>query len=232
MYKFIGLIPRREDVSRAFFAEYYESNHAPLALKYFRGFGKYLRNHIAEELSGSKAQFDVFSEFWYESLEELSKTGMFLESDLAPIIRHDENQFMNQPGLITLTVDELLISGPERCLEPEVQKLIMSVKRQKGLDLDEFREKLIAEVTQQAAKLGAYRVCCSIVQHFDDEAPWDAVLIIWPGEQEIDTDAIPQDFASLMSDHLLVRTRSVETDLENAYQNVKAEQGATCDISI
>jgi len=96
MMKFITLIARRSDVSRSFFRDYYESNHTPLALKFFRGFGKYLRNHIAAELDGEAPSFDVLSEFWYADMEELVKTGAFLESDKAHIIYEDENQFMRR----------------------------------------------------------------------------------------------------------------------------------------
>lgn len=232
MYKFIGLIPRRDDVSREFFARYYEANHAPLALKYFRGFAKYLRNHISEELSGPPPTFDVLSEFWYESMEELTKTGVFLESELAPIIRHDENQFMNQPAMTTLSVDERLLLGPVRCVEEQAEKLVLMVKRKPELSIETFRDEMLATALSQANQVDAHRVCCSLVQHFEKESPWDAILWIWPGESDIISEAIPAPYAAFSEQCLFVRTRSVETNLVEAYQQVPAEQGATDGLSV
>ncbi|MEM8498955.1 MAG: EthD domain-containing protein [Pseudomonadota bacterium] len=232
MYKFIALIPRRQDVSREFFQNYYETQHAPLALGYFRGFTKYLRNHIVEELSGSAPDFDVFSEFWYESIEELRKSGAFLESELAPIIREDERQFMDQPRIRALGTEEHLLFGTERCFEPEAYKLVLAIKLSDGKQIAEFLSFLQSFADQLAAEWGSFRISCFVVQPAAEPNQWDAIVFAWldgGGNHMFD---IPADLMSWSDDHVLVKARALETDLSDVYENVPANKGATSELTI
>lgn len=232
MYKFIALIPRRQDVSREFFQHYYETQHAPLALGYFRGFNKYLRNHIVEELSGSAPDFDVFSEFWYESVEELSKSGAFLESELAPIIREDERQFMDQSRIRALSTEEHLLFGDERCLEPEASKLALAIKLSEGKQSAEFLSSLQSTADKLAKEWGAFRISCFMVQAGAEPNQWDAIVFAWLNGESNQVFDVPVDLASWSENYMLVKTRALETDLSDVYENVPAKKGATSELSI
>lgn len=232
MYKFIALIPRRDDVSRDFFQNYYETQHAPLALGYFRGFNKYLRNHIVEELSGSAPDFDVFSEFWYESMEELAKSGAFLESELAPIIREDERQFMDQSRIRALSTEEHLLFGNERCYEPEASKLALAIKLTDGKQSGEFLSSLTSSADELARELNAYRISCFLVQPGAEPDQWDAIIFAWLKEKDSRPYEVPTDLMSWADKHMLVKTRALETDLSDVYKNVPAEKGATSELNI
>ncbi len=232
MYKFIALIPRRQDVSREFFQNYYETQHAPLALHYFRGFKKYLRNHIVEEMSGSAPDFDVFSEFWYESIEELSKSAAFLESELAPIIREDERQFMDQPRIRALNTVEHLLFGNARCFEPETSKLALAVKLGEGMQSADFLSSLQSCADALAGQWGASRISCFMVQPGEDPSHWDAIIFAWVNDDTGQSYAMPSELMSWSEDHMLAKVRSLETDLPHVYENVPAKKGATSEPSI
>lgn len=232
MYKFIALIPRRQDVSREFFQNYYETQHAPLALGYFRGFHKYVRNHIVQELSGSAPDFDVFSEFWYESIEELSKSGAFLESEYGPIIREDERQFMDQPRIRALHAEEHLLFGGERCLEPEASKLALAIRLSDGEQSDEILSFLKSYGKELGEQWGASRISCFMVEQGDQANQWDVILFAWVGDQADRSFTVPAEPLLWAEDHLLVKTRALETHLSDVYQNVPAKKGATSELSI
>src|SRR5688572_5899249 len=95
MIKNLGLIPRRADLTRAAFREYYERRHAPLALHHLRWFRRYVRNHV---ISATPADppFDALSEFWYDSAADLDAVVAFLTSPTGAALRDDEAQFMNR----------------------------------------------------------------------------------------------------------------------------------------
>ncbi|MFK7732470.1 MAG: EthD domain-containing protein [Pseudomonadales bacterium] len=232
MYKFIALIPRRHDVSREFFQNYYETQHTPLALGYFRGFSKYLRNHVVEELSGSAPDFDVFSGFWYESMGELAKSGAFLESELAPIIRDDERQFMDQSRIRALSTEEHLMFGNDRCFEAEAVKLVFAVKLADSALAGDFLSSLKSHSNELVANWDASRISCFMVQAGAEPNQWDAIVFAWLNVQESQSYEVPIALMSLVEDHMLLKTRSIETDLEDVYQNVPAKKGATNELSV
>ncbi len=232
MYKFIALIPRRDDVSREFFQNYYETQHAPLALNYFRGFRKYLRNHIVEELEGMAPDFDVFSEFWYESLEELAKSGAFLESELAPIIREDERQFMNQSRIRALSTQEHLLFGEERVFEAEVTKIALALKLNSVSEAESFLLALKARGPELAAQWHASRISCFMVQPGAQENDWDAIIFAWLDSAQSHRYAVPEYLLVYSQDYMLVKTRALETDLDSVYRQVSAKKGATSELSI
>ncbi len=232
MLKFISLIPRRADVSREYFRGYYESRHAPLALTFFRGFHKYLRNHVAIEIAGAEPAFDVLSEFWYESVGELIKTGKFLQSDQAPLIRADEQQFMNQPALESLTVEEEVCFGPPRCFEAQVSKLVVMAKRLAGMELEDFHEKMRGVAEQLPTAWNLHRLSYFTVRHGDAESSWDALLFAWPTGAPQGSELAPAGLADCCQTFTVLAVDSYETDLASAYQNTPAATGSTDELSV
>jgi len=65
--KTIVMSRRRPELTRDAFRDYYETRHAPLAIRHVR-FTKYVRNHL---IAPSNAEFDVVSEFWLPDPAEI-----------------------------------------------------------------------------------------------------------------------------------------------------------------
>jgi hypothetical protein len=122
MLKTLGFLPRRRDLTRAAFREYYEHRHAPLALSHVRVFVKYVRNHLADDAAA--APFDTVSEFWYENAEAAASLGKWLQTPAGQVLRDDEEQFMDRSRIGACVAEECLLLGPARAYEPgTVRKL-------------------------------------------------------------------------------------------------------------
>jgi hypothetical protein len=116
MLKLLGFLPRRADLTRAAFRDYYERQHAPLSLEHLRVFRKYVRNHLADVTV--EPGFDTVSEFWYDDAETASRVGTWLASPEGQVLRRDEAQFMDRARIGACVVDERLLHGPPREFEP------------------------------------------------------------------------------------------------------------------
>ncbi|WP_245648849.1 EthD domain-containing protein [Sphingomonas sanxanigenens] len=99
MIKTIGFMPRRPDISRAQFREYYETRHAPLAVPLFP-FIRYRRNHLAD--MEVEPGFDCISEFWVPSLNRI---GELMAGEVGDTMRADERNFLDQPRIVAALAD-------------------------------------------------------------------------------------------------------------------------------
>lgn len=97
--KTIGLMPRRPDITRGAFRDYYESRHAPLAVPLFP-FRRYRRNHLAD--AAVEPGFDCISEFWVGSLAEI---GSLMAGAVGDTMRADERNFLDQPRILAARAD-------------------------------------------------------------------------------------------------------------------------------
>ncbi|MGF7147068.1 uncharacterized protein (TIGR02118 family) [Sphingomonas zeicaulis] len=97
--KTIGFMPRRPDISRAQFREYYETRHAPLAVPLFP-FIRYRRNHLAD--MDVEPGFDCISEFWVPSLNQI---GELMAGEVGDTMRADERNFLDQPRIVAALAD-------------------------------------------------------------------------------------------------------------------------------
>jgi len=123
MLKTLGFLPRRRDLTRAAFREYYEHRHAPLALSHIHVFLKYVRNHLADDAAAA-APFDTVSEFWFENAEAAAGIGKWLQTPAGKVLRDDEEQFMDRSRIGACVAEEYLLLGPARAYEPgTVRKL-------------------------------------------------------------------------------------------------------------
>lgn len=91
--KTIGFMPRRPDLTRAAFRDYYEHRHAPLAVPRFP-FRRYRRNHLADP--AVEPGFDCISEFWVRSTAEI---GALMAGEVGDLMRADERTFLDQPRI-------------------------------------------------------------------------------------------------------------------------------------
>jgi EthD domain len=123
MFKTLGFLPRRRDLTRAAFRDYYERRHAPLALGHVHVFLKYVRNHLADGTSPA-SDFDTLSEFWYPDAETAASVGQWLQTPAGQVLREDEAQFMDRSRIGACVAEEHHLHGPERGYEPgPVRKL-------------------------------------------------------------------------------------------------------------
>lgn len=105
--KALALMPRRPDLTREQFRRYYETQHTPLALRYFR-FHKYVRNHL---LTAPEIGFDCVSEFWPC---DLAATFALMQSEVGERMRADERQFTDQPRIVSAPCEEIHLAGAPR----------------------------------------------------------------------------------------------------------------------
>ncbi len=139
LIKGMALIKRRPDISRKEFARHYEEVHAPLALKYFRDWKAYIRNHLVETLRGEEPVFDCISEFWHADWKGIERTMKFNASAAAQPLRDDELSFMDIPANVSFLVSEEVILGDPTCFGARAPaKAIAFVERRSALGRDEF----------------------------------------------------------------------------------------------
>src|ERR1700735_3448463 len=90
MVKTMVLMARRTDLTHAEFRDYYERNHTVLGMRYFE-FRKYIRNYVIAP-GGEPVAFDVFSEFWQDSLPEVYAA---MAGPVGDLMREDGNRFID-----------------------------------------------------------------------------------------------------------------------------------------
>jgi uncharacterized protein (TIGR02118 family) len=103
MAKLIGLFKRREAMTAAEFRDYYENQHAPLALGHLGHlFASYTRNYVAHEIDGEGTPvdhaFDVVTEIVF--VDDAAMQRMFEMTTADPEVRaaisEDEAKFMDK----------------------------------------------------------------------------------------------------------------------------------------
>ena len=164
--KTVAFMPRRADVSRSAFRDYYEERHAPLALNWFP-FRKYVRNHL---LDHEDIGFDSLSEFW---VSDLGETARLMDSEVGETMRADERNFLDQPAIVSVRCDEVLVKGTARGVDP--------APTPKGLwflhsDDDADSQPLISAL----AAIDAPRVTVDLLSRMWGAAPpYAAIVSIW-----------------------------------------------------
>jgi EthD domain len=115
VFKTIALMPRRPDLSRDSFQEYYESRHAPLAIRHIHSFVKYVRNHVV--FAEPEVSFDTLSEFWFESGAANRTLIAWHATPSASVLHEDEARFMDRTRVVALPVVETVVFGSSRPVE-------------------------------------------------------------------------------------------------------------------
>ena len=111
MPKLIALISKQESISREAFRNYYEAHHAPLVSRLLPMVARYTRSYLPEEprVPGDRgdANFDVLTELWFESENDLAAFWQRIrEPDVAAAIRTDEANFLISERTQMYEVDE------------------------------------------------------------------------------------------------------------------------------
>lgn len=170
MIKTVAFMPRRPDLDRAAFRQYYETRHALLALGHFR-FARYVRNHLAD---GPEPGFDCFSEFWHH---DFAHTRAQMATEAGAIMLADELNFLDRANARPAMAEEHLLAGPARAHESRQAKTILLLDAEPAADRNALLD------TARAAFAGsAVRATLDLLAPFDSRPlPHDAVLTLWPG---------------------------------------------------
>jgi uncharacterized protein (TIGR02118 family) len=179
MMKSLGLLPRKIGSARSAFRDYYENNHAPLALGLFP-FQKYVRNHLPPD-SDDDIGFDTISEFWTADVASIIK---LMEGEVGATMKADELKFMNQPTVRSGGAEEFLLRGTPRGIDHGLHKVALLLKKQNGAD--------VTALKAWGAGLPAERVSLDLVSPWSEGWPCDAIVWVW-SETTISTP--PKGFA-------------------------------------
>ena len=213
MIKNLGLIPRRADLSRAAFRDYYESRHAPLALEHLRTFRRYVRNHVVAA-SPNDPPFDALSEFWYDSAEDLEVVVTLLTSPAGAVLRDDEARFMDRAGIRIVRVEESLLFGPARSTETGVvTKHALLLRRVPAARASDFRadvQRLCAALLEPRSP-AFMRLQLDLPVEPDESAlALDALLTAWPdADRTVSFDGLPE--LATVAEATRLRFESIET---------------------
>jgi uncharacterized protein (TIGR02118 family) len=194
MFKVLGFIPRRPDLTRAFFRDYYETRHVVLALRTLRGFSKYVRNHVVRS-APQEPGFDCLPEWWFDSPKDAADIAAWVASPAGQVLHEDEAKFMDRPRMASCPVNERLLFGPARIVESGVvRKLGLVLTRAGATSTADFE----AELTRFGKELmrrneGAItRVCLDVpVDPRQVDPRLHALFSIWPATPESPID-VPQ----------------------------------------
>jgi uncharacterized protein (TIGR02118 family) len=216
MIKNLGLIPRRADLTRQAFRNYYEHRHAPLALEHLRLFRRYVRNHVVAA-APVDPPFDALSEFWYDTAADLDAVVAILSSPAGAVLREDEAQFMNRDGIRIVRTQESLLFGPARGTETGVvSKYALLLRRAAEASAVDFQ----ADVQRTCAALleprqSAFaRLQLDMPENPDEpDLALDAVLTAWPdAEGREPFDGVPA--LPTVTEMIRLRLESIETPPE------------------
>ncbi|HIF09942.1 MAG TPA: EthD family reductase [Sneathiellales bacterium] len=122
MMKLTALLPRRPDMTRTQFFDYWHTTHAAIALEHQKAlrFVKYVQTHIGyDELNdimrsdrNCKPPFDGVAQLWWESYEDMAAGIESPEAQEAfRILQEDEFKFIDVPNMAIWMGDDHLMFG-------------------------------------------------------------------------------------------------------------------------
>ena len=112
MFKVVVLIKRRSGMSMEDFMEYYETQHAPLAVSRVPNFKRYVRHYIrpyGEDIySGNpEAPYDVLTEIWFDDATDFARGMAYLEDpETAAIIGADEEMLFEKKSINFMLMED------------------------------------------------------------------------------------------------------------------------------
>lgn len=175
MNKSIAFIPRRTDLSRAEFGNYYETQHAPLGCQHFP-FAKYVRNHLAGD---EEPGFDAMVEFF---TEDPGRSAEIDAGEGGKIMRVDEAKFMIKEDLQACGSQESLVAGAPRVVEngprPKIALLLKADKELMPEQLAPIASTWASHFTDRCE-----RITLDVLKPWPGATlPCDAILWFWPSD--------------------------------------------------
>ncbi|MEO6026586.1 MAG: EthD domain-containing protein [Candidatus Binatia bacterium] len=194
--KALALMPRGVGIGREEFRRYYESQHVPLALRYFR-FRKYVRNHVT---SSPEVGFDCVSEFWPL---EVAQAATLMQGAVGERMHEDERQFADQARIVSAPCRETRLAGaPRRDDETGIGKVALLLRSTPdGPTLLSTLQTWAAA----AARSGRTITLDEVIGMPQDAFPCDAILWLHAPDADLGGDADPQLPANVT---IVCRTRT------------------------
>ena len=181
--KALALMPRGAGIAREEFRRYYESQHVPLALRYFH-FRKYVRNHVT---STADVGFDCVSEFWPL---EIGQAATLMQGAVGERMHEDERQFADQARIVSAACRETRLTGaPRRDDETGATKLALLLRTM--LDGATLVSTLRAWAAG-AARSGHTITLDEVIGMPRDGFPCDAILWLYVPDADASGDADPR----------------------------------------
>jgi uncharacterized protein (TIGR02118 family) len=109
--KVVLFVRRKVGWSAEDFRRRYEEGHAPLARSVLPMLRRYTRSYVREASSGFQPDFDVITEFWFDSRGDWEAAMAFAASEEGQVLARDEEVFMDRPTMRYLVVEEEV--GPD-----------------------------------------------------------------------------------------------------------------------
>ncbi len=110
MVKAISMHKRKPGTTMEEFRKHYEEIHVLLGLKYFPALKGYRRNYVITPPNGEELDFDVITEYWYESMEDYQAAMEFWTGNPEAVkeIHDDEVSFRDESKTIAFLVEEVV----------------------------------------------------------------------------------------------------------------------------
>lgn len=114
VYKFIGFMARRADISPDAFREYYETVHARIGEQIASkvGVSRYFRRYVQGLSPASNGDpdafpYDVITEVWFDNREDFERVaGSVPQGELPDGVASDEERFLDRSKTRFITVVE------------------------------------------------------------------------------------------------------------------------------
>jgi uncharacterized protein (TIGR02118 family) len=105
MIKVMLFLKRKPGLTHEEFRNYYESTHAPLALRH-TPLEKYARNFFSTGLDGSEPPYDCVTEFWFKDEKTWNDTRAWAQTPEGKVLAIDEANFMDRSSMRVFVVEE------------------------------------------------------------------------------------------------------------------------------
>ncbi|MGD9598229.1 MAG: EthD domain-containing protein [Steroidobacteraceae bacterium] len=202
--KTLGFNPRRADLSRCAFRDYYETQHVPLALRYIRVFTKYVRNYVVHG-EPQEPRYDCLGEFWFDGPDAIAGIRAWLASPEGQVLHDDEARFMDRARMSSCAVGERLLFGPARAVEPGMtRKHGLAVRRMTSVPPAVFEARMIGFGEELVRRNEHSIVRATLDLAVDPPAgdlPLHALISLWPvaPDATLDIPAIDAAIGNLTS---------------------------------
>ena len=111
-YKILLFMKRRPGMTMEAFQDYYENQHAPLAMKYGSGLARYVRRYLTphpnpEFNETGELPYDVVTELWFEDEAVFKATVEYLATSVMPdeVIEDEKNLFDRSKSRMATVVE-------------------------------------------------------------------------------------------------------------------------------
>ena len=111
MIKIVALIPRRPDLARDAFLDYYEHQHVPLFRRVIpdevaRAITHYVQNHAASLGTGTnEPPYDCVTEIGFDDLAGMQVWSRWDLGEDGKVLRDDEEHFMDLPRRVVIVTE-------------------------------------------------------------------------------------------------------------------------------